>query len=109
MALLKTQQTATELLKAETGDIRTLQKHETWIVGIVAVSWAIFQLALAGFLVLDSTKTRAIHLAFGMALLYLLNPCLRHPRQYLGYLSVTGRIPFIDYLFAIAGVIRDKK
>ena len=70
---------AEELLRAETGDIRTLRRHETWLVGIVAVSWAVFQLALAGFFVLDSTKVRAIHLAFAMTLLFLLDPCIKHP------------------------------
>jgi TRAP transporter 4TM/12TM fusion protein len=96
---------AVELLKAETGDIRSLRKHETWIVGFVAISWAIFQLALAGFFVLDSTKARAIHLAFAMALLFLLDPCIKHPKKHLRFLSVTDRIPPIDYFLAVAGAL----
>jgi len=96
---------AEELLRAETGDIRSLRKHERWMVGFVAISWAIFQLALAGFFVLDSTKVRAIHLAFAMALLFLLDPCIKHPKSYLRFLSVTDRIPVIDYFLAIAGAL----
>jgi TRAP transporter 4TM/12TM fusion protein len=96
---------AEELLRAETGDIRTLRRHETWLVGIVAVSWAVFQLALAGFFVLDSTKVRAIHLAFAMTLLFLLDPCIKHPKSYLRFLSVRDRIPLIDYFFAVAGAL----
>ncbi len=96
---------AEELLRAETGDARSLRKHETWVVGFVAISWAVFQLALAGFFVLDSTKVRAIHLAFAMALLFLLDPCIKHPKYYLRFLSVTDRIPLIDYFLAIAGAL----
>jgi TRAP transporter 4TM/12TM fusion protein len=96
---------AEELLRAETGDVRTLRGHERWLVGFIAVSWALFQLGLAGFFVLDSTKVRAIHLAFAMALLFLLDPCIKHPRGYLRFLSVTDRIPLIDYLLAAAGAL----
>jgi TRAP transporter 4TM/12TM fusion protein len=96
---------AEELLKAETGDIRSLRRHEKWIVGFVAIAWAVFQLALAGFFVLDSTKVRAIHLAFAMALLFLLDPCIKHPRNYLRSLAVTDRIPLIDYVLALAGAL----
>jgi TRAP transporter 4TM/12TM fusion protein len=96
---------AEELLRAETGDVRSLRRHERWLVGFVAVSWAIFQLALAGFFVLDSTKVRAVHLAFAMALLFLLDPCIKHPKNYLRFLSVTNRIPLIDYSLALAGVL----
>lgn len=98
-------QYAEELLRAETGDIRRLRRHENLIVAFVAISWAVFQLALAGFLVLDSTKARAIHLCFAITLLFLLDPCLKHPRKHLGFLSVTDRIPIMDYGFAIAGAV----
>ena len=96
---------AEELLRAETGDIRSLRKHEAWIVGFVAICWAVFQLALAGFFVLDSTKVRAIHLAFAMVLLFLLDPCIKHPKKHLRFLSVTDRIPLIDYALAAAGAL----
>ena len=94
-------QYAEELLRAETGDIRRLGRYENLIVACVAISWALFQLALAGFLVLDSTKTRAIHLSFALALLFLLDPCLKHPRKNLRFLSITDRIPIMDYCLAI--------
>jgi TRAP transporter 4TM/12TM fusion protein len=97
------QQFAEEILKTETGDARTLRLHENILVGTVAISWALFQLALAGFLVLDSTKVRAIHLAFAMVLLFLLAPCLKRPKRFLRFLSVHDRIPAIDYILALAG------
>ena len=97
------QQFAEEILKTETGDARSLRLHENILVGTVAVSWALFQLALAGFLVLDSTKVRAIHLAFALALLFLLAPCLKRQHRFLRFLSVHDRIPAIDYILALAG------
>jgi TRAP transporter 4TM/12TM fusion protein len=95
------QEFAEEILKTETGDARTLRLHENILVGTIAIGWALFQLALAGFLVLDSTKVRAIHLAFAMALLFLLAPCLKKPRRYLGFLSIHDRIPILDYILAL--------
>jgi TRAP transporter 4TM/12TM fusion protein len=101
----KRKEPAVELLKAETGDIRVLRRHEYYLVAGIAILWAVFQLALAGFLVLDSTKTRAIHLAFGMSLLFLLNPFLKRPGKKLGSLSATDRIPAVDYVLAAAGLV----
>ncbi len=95
---------AEEILKADTGDIRELRRPESVLVAVIAIGWALFQLALAGFLVLDSIKVRAIHLAFAMGLLFLLNPCFKHPKRYLPSLSAIDRIPLIDYLFAATGV-----
>jgi TRAP transporter 4TM/12TM fusion protein len=105
LSTIDQQQFAEEILKTETGDARTLSLHENILVGTVAVSWALFQLALAGFLVLDSTKVRAIHLAFAITLLFLLSPCLKKPRRYLQFLSVHQRIPMIDYILALAGCL----
>jgi TRAP transporter 4TM/12TM fusion protein len=72
-------------------------------VGALAITWALFQLALAGFLVLDSTKVRAIHLAFAMALLFLLAPCLKKQRPYISYLCIHDHIPIMDYILALVG------
>jgi TRAP transporter 4TM/12TM fusion protein len=98
-------QYAEEILRADTGDIRCLRGHENLIVAVVAISWALFQLAIAGFLVLDSTKIRAIHLCFALVLLFLLNPCFKHPRKKLPFLSVTDRIPAMDYCLAIGAAV----
>ena len=99
----KRRQSAQDLLKAETGDIRSLNAFETYLVSSVAIGWALFQLSLGSILIIDSTKERSIHLAFAMALIFLVSPCLRKPRKYLGFLSVRDRIPIIDYIFAAAG------
>ncbi|WP_022849867.1 TRAP transporter permease [Limisalsivibrio acetivorans] len=96
---------AEEILKEESGELRSLRNHEKLIIGVIAASWAIFQLSLASWLILDSTKTRAIHLAFALALLFLNVPLLKRPRKGLKFLSTLDKIPVIDYLFAIAGVL----
>jgi len=44
------------------------------VVSVTAVSWAFFQLALPGFLILDSIKIRSIHLAFALFLAFLILP-----------------------------------
>jgi TRAP transporter 4TM/12TM fusion protein len=95
--------TAEELLKEETGDVRTLRPFENILVSIIAIAWALFQLALPSVLVIDSTQERAIHLAFAISLLFLLMPALKKPKKYLGYLSVIDRIPILDYLCALLG------
>jgi len=105
MVLNKKGKSAEELLRAETGDIRSLRPHEYYIVAIIAISWALFQLALPSYLIVNATTKRSIHLAFAMALLFLINPCLKKPRKYFGFLSVTDRIPIIDYIFAVLSVL----
>jgi TRAP transporter 4TM/12TM fusion protein len=95
--------TAEELLKEETGDVRTLRPFENILVSIIAIAWALYQLALPSVLVIDSTQERAMHLAFAISLLFLLMPALKKPKKYLGYLSVKDRIPIVDYAFAALG------
>ena len=95
--------TAEELLKEETGDVRTLRPFENILVSIIAIAWALYQLALPSVLVIDSTEERAIHLAFAISLLFLLLPALKKPRKYLGYLAVRDHIPIMDYAFAALG------
>lgn len=103
MVTHKRKKSAEAALMAETGNIRCFRKWESLIVALIAISWALFQLALAGFLVLDSTKTRAIHLAFGMGLAFLLIPSIKRSTKHLPFLSTTDRIPLIDYCLAIMG------
>lgn len=99
------QTAAEEILKAEKGEIRSYSLREYYLVAFLSITWALFQLALAGFLVMDSTKVRAIHLAFAMALLFLLIPFKKHPLKFLKSLSAVDRIPLIDYFLAMAGAL----
>ena len=42
------------------------------IIGLVACLWSLFQLALPRLIILDSFVIRAVHLAFGMSLVFLI-------------------------------------
>ena len=59
------------------GDVRRLRPLEQKIVSLISISWALYQLALPSVVMINSTTRRAIHLAFAMALLFLLTPCFR--------------------------------
>ncbi|MCD4675068.1 MAG: TRAP transporter permease, partial [Desulfobacula sp.] len=97
----KSKQSAQDILKQEAGGIRTLGKFELWLITAIAVSWALFQLSLAGFFILNSPYERAIHLAFAISLLFLTSPCIKKPLKKLSFLSATTHIPAIDYILAI--------
>ncbi len=103
MAENKIMKTPEELLKAETGFIRNLRPAEYYLVAGIAIAWAIFQLSLPSFLIIASTKERAIHLAFAMTLLFLVCPCLKKPGKFFGSFSVRNRIPLMDWICAALG------
>ncbi len=107
MAKIGQPKDAEEILREETGEVRRFRPHEALITKTVAVLWALFQLSLATpWVVLDSTKTRAIHLAFAMILIYLNVPFFKKQKSgILKILSVKDRIPIIDYALAIFGAI----
>ncbi|MGD9161717.1 MAG: TRAP transporter permease, partial [Desulfobacteraceae bacterium] len=92
-------------IKAESGDIRTFRPYEKFIFGAIAVSWALIQLYQAWKRVFDSTQIRTIHLAFGLALLFLSMPFFKNPKRYLKFLCSTDYVPVIDYLFAIISAL----
>lgn len=101
MSDLGSEPTAQKILKKERGEIRKSAGFDYWLVSIIAVSWALFQLSLAGFLILNSTYERAIHLAFALSLLFLTMPCMKKPVKWLSYLSTTSHIPIMDYILAL--------
>jgi len=96
---------AKEILKEETGELREFRTHEKYIFNTIAILWALFQLALASFLIMNSTYVRAIHLAFAIVLVFLTIPFFKKPKKKLKFLSVTDKIPLIDYIFAAVGAI----
>jgi len=104
MATGKKIESAENILKKETGELRNLLQHEQLLIGAIAVGWSLFQLSLASFLILDSVAIRAIHLAFAMALVFLNIPITKNPRRFLGLFHAKGQIPVFDYLLAIVGV-----
>lgn len=67
---------ADEVLKKydKESDKRTMSGTWNHIINVICIAFAIFQLYTAIFGVLDAALQRAIHLAFGLSLIYLLYP-----------------------------------
>ncbi len=67
---------------------------------VIAFCWSAFQIAIAKWILLDATWTKAIHLAFGIILVYLNTP-------FLGF-SGTGKPPFFrrnNFIDIILGIL----
>ena len=92
---------ASEILKEETGNLRSFNTIESTLVYLIALGWALFQLSITSFLILDSISTRAIHLAFAISLIFLNTPMLKSFGAKFKILRKRDGIPCIDYLFAI--------
>ncbi len=71
------------------------------LIAGVALCWSLFQLSIAGFLLLDSLVIRAIHLAFAMVLIFLVAGRERKPAR-----VAEARIISSAYFFTaiIAGI-----
>jgi TRAP-type uncharacterized transport system fused permease subunit len=93
---MRKDKSAEELLRKESGFIRNLPPVEASLVSGIAILWALFQLSLPSFLIIDSTKERAIHLAFARVLLLLVYPSVKKPRKLWCLLSRGDRITQID-------------
>jgi TRAP transporter 4TM/12TM fusion protein len=84
------------------GGSRHVSGRTRWIVPILAVSWSVFQLLTASFLLLDATLIRSIHLAFAISLVYLTHPMFKKGKKLpiLRYFSHKDRYTTIDYILA---------
>jgi len=75
------------------------------ITGILALLWSLFQLSLPKFIILDSTQTRAIHLAFALALAFCSIPLIKkRDIKSIPFLHHKQRIPLLDLLLIVLGV-----
>ncbi len=92
---------AKRLAEEEEGIGRHPKGWAKWAVPVIAVCWSFFQLSIASWLILDSLFVRAIHLAFGIAIVFLSFPTLKKPRFGLKYLAATDRITVLDWILAI--------
>ena len=79
------------------------------LIPVSAVAWALFQMALPSFLILDSIKVRAIHLAFALFLAFLTLPFHKKRREAAAKeITETGErkhLSFPDILWAAAGAV----
>ncbi|OLU24120.1 TRAP transporter permease [Pseudomonas sp. PA27(2017)] len=93
------QQSAAELAAQETG-ARSPGGVMAWLIAALALSWSLFQLWLVSplpfifsFGIFNDAEARAIHLAFALALAFLVYPAFnRSPRS---------QVPWHDLLFAL--------
>ena len=88
----------------EGGSRRILKNWNLKFVGLLAITWSLFQLWYASPLpfILDFGKfidvpARAIHLAFGMSICFLAYPILKSKRE--------SSISLLDFIFAFISVI----
>ncbi len=75
------------------------------LISFVAIIWALFQLALPSFLILDSIKIRSIHLAFALFLAFLILPFRKKEKKLSRDIGQKERVPFSDYIMAAAGAL----
>ena len=74
------------------------------IVAGLSISWALFQLSLPRFIILDSITVRAVHLAFATALIFLTIPITRQKRKGMP-VRARMRISLIDYILAALAAV----
>ena len=72
-----------------------------WVIPAICVAWSLFQLSIASWLIMDTTFIRAIHLGFGLLVVYLNYPMLKKPLLGLNYLAAKDRIPILDFVLAL--------
>ncbi|PNU20143.1 C4-dicarboxylate ABC transporter [Geothermobacter hydrogeniphilus] len=97
---------ARRLLEEEEYGLRRPRDWTRCLLPAVALCWSLFQLSLASWLLIDSTYTRAIHLAFAFAIVFMAYPTLRRPVTIPGlrWLGEKQKIPWADLVLALLAV-----
>ncbi len=88
-----------------TDHTRTERKFDSIAIGVISIAWALFQLSLPRFVILDSITIRAIHLAFAISLVYLSFPMLKKTAKTIPGFHSHYRIPILDYGLAVAAAV----
>lgn len=96
---------ARKLAEEEEGIGRKPLGLEKWVIPTIAVTWSLFQLSIASWLILDSTYIRSIHLGFALLIVFLNYPVFKKKRFGLKFLSATDKISVFDYLIAIVACL----
>jgi TRAP transporter 4TM/12TM fusion protein len=79
--------------------IRNRRNVDKIIIAVLSIAWALFQLALPRFIILDSITVRAVHLAFAITLVFLTIPIAKHKRKRKS-LNATRYTPIMNYILA---------
>ncbi|MDO5658712.1 MAG: TRAP transporter permease [Paracoccus sp. (in: a-proteobacteria)] len=82
--------------ESDTGGRMPRDAFSRWLLLLVPLAWALFQLAIASpWFLINANVARSIHLAFGIFLVFTAYPAFaRSPRDH---------IPVIDWVLALAG------
>ncbi|MCS7197248.1 MAG: TRAP transporter permease [Candidatus Bipolaricaulota bacterium] len=81
----------------EPGRERQLRGLWGFIVAALAISFSLFQMYNAGFGLLPAQKLRAVHLAFVLALIFLLYPLRKR--------SARDKVPLYDIVLALLAIV----
>ncbi|MGE4343830.1 MAG: TRAP transporter permease [Geoalkalibacter sp.] len=94
---------AQRLKEEEELGLRRPQGPMRYAVPVIALCWSLFQLSLSSWLLLDSTYIRSIHLAFGLAIVFLSYPTLKRDVTIPGlrWLGEKHTIPWPDLIIAL--------
>jgi len=95
-------ETARRMLEEEEIGLRRVSGPTALIVPGLALCWSLFQLSLSSWLLLDSTITRAVHLAFAMAIIFLSSAMFKREVNIPGlrWLGEKRKIPVPDFILA---------
>ena len=93
------------VLQQETGVTRTHRRFDRYLILTVSLAWALFQLSLPRFVVLNSITIRSIHLAFALALVFLGVPFTRKRAKDIPGLHSLKHTPLIDFFVVAAAVL----
>jgi TRAP transporter 4TM/12TM fusion protein len=83
---------------------RIPQSWTRYLVPSIAILWVLFQLSTASFLILDAVKTRSIHLAFALLIVFLNTPAFKKPHGP-HFLWTKLTLPAFDIIIGIIGFI----
>jgi TRAP transporter 4TM/12TM fusion protein len=96
---------ARRMAEEEEGVGRRPKGWSKWVIPVIAVSWSLFQLSIASWLIIDSTFIRSIHLGFALLLVYLNYPLFKRSKFGVNYFSATDRIPLFDLAIGIIAAV----
>jgi len=81
--------------------------HRSTLIGasVIAILWAVFQLALPQFIILDRITIRAIHLMFGLLLVYIAFPVKRRRGEDRFCAPQSTAVTRINFILALAAAV----
>jgi len=102
---LKIEEAAEEqgrIAEEELSALRHVTNYQRFIVPVLAVSWCLFQLSTASWLIMNSSYIRSFHLGFAIAIAFFSYPAVKHPvKGFFAFLSTRTHIPVTDLLLGI--------